>query len=68
MEPAKKKKPHPLRLTFVLCILALFCYPILKNPFLTPWIVLLTLVSVTAFFVIRAILKKIYPDQFKKSA
>ena len=66
MESATKKRPHPLRLTFILCVFALLCYPIIKNPFLFAPAVFLTLVSVTAFLVIRTVLKMLYPEKFKK--
>jgi hypothetical protein len=57
MNSSPKKRPHSLRLTFILLLIAALCYPFTKNPFLVaPAVAFVATVSLL-FFIARGVLR-----------
>ncbi len=65
MSSPRQKKPHPLRLTFILLVIVATYYVLSRSPFLfAPALAFVTTVAVL-FFIVRAVLRRKFPKKFK---
>ena len=66
MDLRTPKRPHPLRLTFILLGLALYYFAFITNPYLAVFCPAFVAVVYMLFLIIRGLLRKSYPEKFER--